>query len=370
MKNIGVFASSDEYTSEGVSLKLPNIVEITNDETLLLNSIWGRGVAGDIVLWNGYKKVFANPKFYSSEIFPSEVFTPIGVIVIPASHMPDRKFRMIAIHYLNSNSPFTGSNNPQSFFWGPQTDVPNLPREATQIPVIGIHEESSTNFEFSNDIIEFSNAQMLFPFENSTLTNVLPNPLDERTCYSIRPNAVNQAAPSPYLNSGQANPLYRSTEFKGEYHRNILSSFDGYERTKTVLEYRGYIDYESFDFTTLTSSNEYAIYYPCFTLVDAYRTDGTNPGDWYIPTIGEMGYLFARFKTINDSIKLANPNINKANHANIKYQFYCYPGYTSTVVDNIWVPSLLVRYIVNETVFLSQSTNKLDGYGATAFCKF
>ena len=35
-----------------------------------------------------------------------------------------------------------------------------------------------------------------------------------------------------------------------------------------------------------------------------YHTKGTQAGDWYLPTIGELGIMWARMKEINDSLDL------------------------------------------------------------------
>lgn len=111
--------------------------------------------------------------------------------------------------------------------------------------------------------------------------------------YNISTNFI----PSPYLEDG--------SRYKGYYiirysESNCLSDFDGFGNTKVLCDLAtAQSDWK----TASTITNDYAGgYSPAACCCWRYHTTGTNQGDWYLPAIGELGYLIVRLKTINTSI--------------------------------------------------------------------
>ena len=80
-------------------------------------------VAGDIVLWDGEKKVVADPNGFS---LPTSGYTPIGVVVIPASHMDDGHARTMSTRWMSCDDPENGSVARQDMVWGTATDLTGL----------------------------------------------------------------------------------------------------------------------------------------------------------------------------------------------------------------------------------------------------
>ena len=96
-------------------------------------------VAGDIVLWDGKKKVVADPIKFS---LPTSGYTPIGVVVIPASHMDDSKARMMSLKWMSCEDPENGSLTYQTMVWGSGTDLTGLTKY-TQVPIIAKYDDEN-----------------------------------------------------------------------------------------------------------------------------------------------------------------------------------------------------------------------------------
>lgn len=54
-----------------------------------------------------------------------------------------------------------------------------------------------------------------------------------------------------------------------------------------------------------------------------FHTPGTKAGDWYLPAAGEMIYVFARLKEIEESIsKLISCGVTARNFSTLDYDIY------------------------------------------------
>ena len=119
--------------------------------------------------------------------------------------------------------------------------------------------------------------------------------MDENAYYSQYYDQYNNTylpAPSPYLTDGSKNTLYA---YKFPYYSddgNFLSDFNGINNTSILLSTMGS--------TWKTSTTIYDQSAPqcCWR----YHTVGTKQGDWYLPAAGELGYLCARGKVIDQSL--------------------------------------------------------------------
>ena len=69
-------------------------------------------VAADICLVdNGGNKYIVDGTTYSTDLFPLEQYTPIGIVVVPASHTDDGTARIISLAAMNYNTPDVGSTD-------------------------------------------------------------------------------------------------------------------------------------------------------------------------------------------------------------------------------------------------------------------
>ena len=269
-------------------------------------------IAGDIVLWDGEKKVVASQDGFS---LPTSGYTPIGVVVIPASHMDDNKARMIATRWMSCENPENGSLTYQTMVWGTATDLSGL-TNFTHVPVIARYDDES-----AGGVTALTDPQEIYTAEASAfLPSDYPgwtgetNPEDEGTRWrqsntswsqnetgGTIVNSYNFYAPSPYASDGTPNPLYRAMSYSGGSITNALSYFDKRHQTDVILEARGAKDYGTWKPTYDTPAD-----YPAASVCDIYHTVGTSQGDWYLPSQAELGYVVARLNRINTAMTKVN----------------------------------------------------------------
>lgn len=212
---------------------------------------------------------------------------PIGIVVIPPSHTEDGKARMVSLKYMSCHNPENGSILPNDMVFG-RNDTESglfsvclLPRlENPQEQVL----KNGRSFGF------FAKNLTINPSSRKTY----PNPEDEGTFY------VNDcyALPSPYANDGGINELYRLDKYPdGTPFKNALYVLDGKKCTEAVLSLRGDIEKKArFPLSPVFS------HFPPASCCNMYHTPGTKRGDWYLPSLGELGYFFARCKEINEAL--------------------------------------------------------------------
>ena len=270
-------------------------------------------VAGDIVLWNGERKVVVDGTKYTSSAFPDTIFTPIGVIVIPASHMDDGHARMMATRWMSCDDPENGSLTYKTMVWGTDTDLTGL-TNFTQVPVIARYDDDDQGEVTAltdPQAIYTANTYAFLPSINPSWTGET-NPEDPGTRWSQSStfwkdsgetvfDSYNFYAPSPYAADGTPNPLYRATSYSGGSINNALSYFDGRHQTDVILAERGEKDYESWKPTNNVPAD-----FPAVSVCGIYYTVGTNQGDWYLPSQAEMGYIVARVNDINNAMTKVN----------------------------------------------------------------
>ena len=271
--------------------------------------------AGDIVLWDGSRKIVVAQDDYTVESFPTDRYTPIGVIVIPETHMYDFRARMMATRWMSCEDPENGSLTYQTMVWGTATDLSGL-TNLTQVPAIARYDDDNAGgkVELTNpQAIYTANAYAFLPSDYPSWMGET-NPEDPGTKWyqsntywrqnetgETVVSAYNFYAPSPYAKDGTPNPLYRATSYSGGSLSNPLSYFDGRHQSDVILEARGAKDYESWKPT-----NNFPADFPAVSVCDMYYTVGTSQGDWYLPSQAELGYVVPRLNDINNAMTKVN----------------------------------------------------------------
>ena len=289
-----------------------DVAGIEEDKTI--SYIDPKEVPGGIVLWNSttQRKLIVNSETYSTERYPEEKYTPIGVIVIPASHMDDGRARMMSLRWMSCDDPENGSITYNTMIWGTDTDLTGL-TNFTQVPAIARYDD-----EGAGGIIALTEPQEIYtavsasflPSDDPSWTGET-NPEDPGTRWhnsgtywcqnesgETIVDAYNFYAPSPYASDGTPNPLYRATEYSGGSINNALSYFDGRHQSDVLLEARGTKDYSSWKPTSGVPED-----FPAVSCCDMYHTVGTSQGDWYLPSQAELGYVVARLSDINNAVR-------------------------------------------------------------------
>lgn len=244
--------------------------------------------AGDVLLWDkiNQKKLFASPDNLSN--YPAESYTPIGVVVIPASHnvYGDGSCGVMSLKAMNCHTPSTGSStSEQSMCWGvDRSDISALPN-LNQAPYVGT---GSSVGDASSTLV----GQTDYPYLPSDQFSDVRCPHDTDAYYF----GSSYQAPSPYLTDGSRNPAYYQTSSPSS-SSNALADFDGIGNTEKIITQRGTKDYNSWIPNRTTKAD-----YPAASCCDMFYTEGTQQGDWYLPACGELGYMMPPLNKIKDAI--------------------------------------------------------------------
>lgn len=248
-----------------------------------------------------FKKVAVKQSDLNLTDYPSEQYLPIGVVVIPASHdvYGTGECGVMSLNALNINAPDTGGIN-QGIYWGDwKFDIPELPN-LNKVPLI-------SSALTSNEIIGVAGYTYLPSTKFTSNKPAAGSGLD--TLAGYKSFKSNMGIPSPYLENGSRNPSYYSTDvsINEGLSANCLSDFNGKENTEIILSYAtAQSDWKTAsNLTTASITNSSGSgYYPAACCSWRYHTEGTNQGDWYLPAMGELGYMVVRFQEIQNALSL------------------------------------------------------------------
>lgn len=248
MKYLKYFKTETERSDYKSSSEfiLPNVNYVVESDSVDFNPyVLVPQKAGDIVYYvNGSLKTIG----YTN--WKTELGTPVGVITIPEGFAPDGKARMVAL---------SGQTSVAWGGYGTDTSLTNYNR----VPTTDNAGATTTG----------SASSAYLPSDKFTGT---VSYVDPGTQYSGTSRTM---IPSPYLTvdgKNEPNPAYYA-EISG--YNNALSDFNGLENTQTLVGLG----------TGYTAANV------CWTYKDAANS-GTQ---WYLPAMGELGYMMPRFNEIN-----------------------------------------------------------------------
>lgn len=251
--------------------KLPSLPSIENPQ------------AGDIVIWDNLNKEIIITNQEILEDCDVSRYEPIGVIVVPIS-LSNKSLKMLSLKDMSCLTPNIGKQDDE--------------------------EENPCHGANDYDVIEYLN---MGPYiendENCTIIGAknivyLPSDLhkDNNLClHDINAGyTVNQyMAPSPYLSNGSENRKYIEINSPSTQY-NYFYSTSGKIVTERKLKCATAQKNWKTDETIINSSS--TGYAPLMCCSWRYHTKGTNQGDWYVPSCGELGYMIVRFSKINNSL--------------------------------------------------------------------
>lgn len=211
---------------------------------------------GDIAYWDG-----SSVKTTPLSSWNTSLGTPVGVVLIGEGFAPDGKVRIISLTDMRYNEKqdikwYNGSSNGET----------NL----TDSPVPNTKSVSITTNK--DDTISSSNKGYL-PSDNSSFTGELSYFDSKARYYGSTPYI-----PSPYLEDAP-NPSY----YQKINDNNALNDFNGLTNTQLLVN----------------AGENYHAAYACWN----YKDQANSNLQWYLPAIGELGYLVSRFKQINESLQ-------------------------------------------------------------------
>ena len=246
---------------------------------------------------NTLEKYIVDGETYSTDLYPAEQYTPIGVVVVPASHTDDGTARIISLASMDYYNPDNGitQENIDISWGGWNSDVPNIPF-LTQGPYIA---NNPTSFTASEQSIIGWQAIGISQLCSDYYTSGYQNPYDTNSYYQI---STYYCHPSPYLQDGSRNELYHTDNIGN----NALADMNGKSNTEAILAVDNAVSTAWQTASTITNNTNTSTNTQPHTAAQCcwrYHTTGTTQGDWYLPSAGEMGYLVARWKAINSSIE-------------------------------------------------------------------
>lgn len=242
-----------------------------------------RSYAGDILCSDGTiirPSIAANG--YTVDAVELDGKTPIAVCIVPSSHMKDGKGRYMSLDFMDCANPESGNatSRPTMYWGGYNVNLSSL-QDLDAAPV--------------------KNGAMLNYPSLGSLTMYNPSHIRNRDAedglYYVS-TSDSEKCPAPFNPDGTVNALYR---------QGATGDFDG----------RGNTDKLTAAVTTAWKSgaviNSYnAGNYPAACCCRRYKTEGTAAGDWYLPAMGELGYLMYNVQLVDNILaklgKIANTN--------------------------------------------------------------
>lgn len=220
---------------------------------------------------------------WDSSTYPSSRYVPIGVVVVPGSHnvYGDGSCGVMSLKAMNCDTPSTGGTLEQGMYWGSYfTNISGL-RDLNRVPTGNTSNGIPTGSAFRGYLPsdKFSGTQCAHDTDVSYVNTYVTPPI-----------------PSPYLTDGSRNPGYYQTSSPSS-SSNAFADFDGIGNTAKIITQRGTKDYNSWTPGRATEAD-----YPAASCCDMFHTEGTQQGDWYLPAVGELGYIMPPFNKINDAI--------------------------------------------------------------------
>ena len=209
----------------------------------------------DIAYWDGN-----NIKTIAKDKWSSSLGTPVGVVVIPEGMLPDGKARMISLKPVDSNG--NASTSHIAMKWSNDYETDTSLTNFTKVPITdnsGSTTTGSSNIGYLPSD-KFTGAQSF---------------VDAKAKY----NGNYSFIPSPYLRDDKTlNPDYCKA-ING--YSNVLSDFNGLSNTQTLVGLGS-------DYVAANAAWNYS--------------DGVSSTQWYLPAMGELGFLMPRLNAINSTI--------------------------------------------------------------------
>ena len=239
---------------------------------------------------------------YNATSYPTNRYTPIGIVVVPKSHDDNGKAHIMSLNYMRYDTPKTGGDG-QGIRWGLYGKTIEGLEYKTYAPYI--NQSGTTDFGDTQTIngwydASSSSSSDYFPSDSFT---ALTNPFTKNQVYYYN-NTRYYYYPSPYDKNMNKNPIF-FTENPTSGQPSCLINMDGKGETDKILAQLkvniGNEDWKQGE--TIENTTDSAPAAQCCWM---YSTVGTKQGDWYLPTIGELAYACARQKAINASITQIN----------------------------------------------------------------
>ena len=275
----------------------------------------------DIALWDNTNQevLMIRGWEYDTNVYPTDRYTPIGVEVIPRSHMDDGHARIMSLVYMRHDTPKIGGEHDNLMFGMQNQNIDSLILK-NYLPFI--NESGTTDFGEYQEVKQWGTSDINVKILPSDNYETYKNPFTKQQYYYYNtPNKDNlkiNYIPSPYTSIMTKNDIF-FTENTNESNPSCLLNFDGKGETAKILNQLA-INLGNEDWktgTTIPSTTSETLGWdkiaPAAQCCWMYCVDEKykdNPifgqGQWYLPTVGELCYLIARLKAIFNTLTHIN----------------------------------------------------------------
>ena len=280
-QHVYTFNTHNDYkTATRMKLPVPNVCFISETNKTYTNGVYNSyssASAGDIVAFdNDGNRFFVNPFAWSGELRKN--LSPEAVVVVPSKHAPEGVIRAMALSSLGHDSFAPNETNGQMVFGA----VPNTDEI---VKFNGVVSSLSNDSQQTTVLVNTALCTKGKPVDGVMPNNENNTPEDVDTYWENVVEGEN-LVPSPYLNNGEINEIFRTNLVS-----NALSDFNGKENTEIL--------FDSLNETENQTINEGTDNLPIVSLSKRYSTAHFGEGTWYVPSAGEVGYMFSRLGVIN-----------------------------------------------------------------------
>lgn len=250
--------------------------------------------------------------------------TPIGIVVIPKEHdvYEDGSCGVMSLVNMSWKTPDIGDfgdysenandDNGHNLYFG-SSGYTTGATYYNQLPSLGSYGGGVINSTIQGYVAK----QYHIP---SDMATGVPSPTDPYGRYYLDNTAERAYGISPYEGySEDRNPLYNN---------GSLQYYNGKENTEKILALTNNESWKTSETleNDLTSGN-----YPSACACWRFSTQGTEQGDWYLPSLAEAGYLIARYKKISDTLQFVNE----------KFKFEYATPIDFGAMQNMWTSSAI-----------------------------
>jgi hypothetical protein len=284
-----VTSNPSSYTVPSVTYN-STINQVRYQHVSRITSNKAEAKAGDIVLCYDTNVLFVDPYSYLTHSYRStdswEVYCAVGIVVVPSSHSGDGTVRIMSLKYMDYNNPGSGSDSKVNIVWGNANTNLSLTDYDQLVTIVPGTSTTSTD----------SYSYLPTNFHRYKFTE---NTIDRGTFYSQGADLDNIYSPSPYLANGAKSTIYHQSgqgfsDMNGSSNTDIIISAvtatwsgDNISNSSSTGNHPAACCCRRYYIEDLDSSNEYF-----------------GEGCWYLPSIGELGYLCARFEEIDRSRRI------------------------------------------------------------------
>lgn len=333
MDYLKLFENVSEYDAyiNGDPL-LPNVSFVNENGTVYYNKLGGKldpallDIAGTAIVYDTRisQLITVAGEDYNTEDYPHSEFPPVGVVIMPASHTEDGMARMMSCKLMGVKTNDDGSltygsydasnmaeyDNNGGIAWASPTQsvatgatsalISYYTGKTTEFPVFTSQPAAYIGDNGVADPYQVNTgSDGLFYYTDMPLSETVASMMgaswvadgDTGKGWNVMSGQESALMPSPYNSDGTPNTAMRVPgSSMGLVHGRMASDM-----------VKSYV-------ANSTENNRFDI----FAAADAYATDGTVQGDWYVPSSLELAYFSARMKSIYSTMNKLNPNFDES----------------------------------------------------------